>query len=532
MFDARSQAIVPPERSAHLVECSSPLQQDLMFSLFTLICLPTAAAAVGGGAVDPFQLNAGDIALTQNEGLTEGTDIALRLSAASIDGSQELFSQQRCVLNVSAGRLTPSSAEGRSGCPLLWQQREPALFALASDRDQIILRSLPVNPAPNVIRVADEVAVVDGLIPEATPAVLHDGDRWWSVAIHQGAFPLPRPYRSGMQLMTRTDDDLLRWSLIPGTPTLSPPAAEVVERSAQVRAEVPQRQSAQCPDSRKEIVVCVRLAGGQVQWELKGGRDQAIPPNRVIRVWIEHPDTLAVSAGLGGVAGITPPKVQEETLERGINEREKSDNERLIVTERQFAPRQPGLAQLAIEFFDAYGEKVRVVPIELLIEQHYVGAIRLGIGLNFLGAADAEYAAVTRPGSQQAEIAVSSGGELGVDLMIGYAAFLSRDGRPARGCPGLCLAPYFGIGIFSSDAEGLNLLKSVHAGIEWEPVPNFSVAATGALRRVTRLADGVTLGSPTLEGEVPTREDYGLGLGVVVNFSPAFARLGGSLGGR
>ena len=48
-----------------------------------------------------------------------------------------------------------------------------------------------------------------------------------------------------------------------------------------------------------------------------------------------------------------------------------------------------------------------------------------------------------------------------------------------------------------------------------------------ALRRVERLAKGHHVGQP-IDGDVPTENRYVFGLGVVINLSPSFLKIGAS----
>ncbi|MFT7624079.1 MAG: hypothetical protein ACI9WU_003265, partial [Myxococcota bacterium] len=106
--------------------------------------------------------------------------------------------------------------------------------------------------------------------------------------------------------------------------------------------------------------------------------------------------------------------------------------------------------------------------------------------------------------------------------------FFERGGRGYSGTNWAHFAPYVGIGVLSVTGDGaFDALKSIHVGVEWEPTSNFSIALTGVVRRVTRLAGGVTVGSP-VTGDVPTVTEPHFGLGVVINLSPDFFKIGAS----
>ena len=101
-------------------------------------------------------------------------------------------------------------------------------------------------------------------------------------------------------------------------------------------------------------------------------------------------------------------------------------------------------------------------------------------------------------------------------------------GRPAAGCESapFCFNPYFGLGLLSASSNGdLQWLKSVHLGVEWELTEAFAIGLTANLRRVERLADGLRPGYP-IEGNVPTDDVFVFGMGIVINLSPEFLKIG------
>ncbi|MEM6731771.1 MAG: hypothetical protein AAF658_09450 [Myxococcota bacterium] len=198
------------------------------------------------------------------------------------------------------------------------------------------------------------------------------------------------------------------------------------------------------------------------------------------------------------------------------------------VTERLLPPRTPGEFKVSISL-GANGSRgdVEKLDVDLAVEQTYLGAVRVGIGLVGLDATNAEYESRTSVGSQQAEIIAGDPSDLEFELVIGYAAYLDRGGRPASGCAyrPLCFAPYVGVGVLTPDSgdDGVRFLSSVHAGIEWEPSPTFSIAATVVGRRVDRLGPGLLIGGPAPDDDSSlTRQTFGLGAGIVFNVSSEF----------
>ena len=65
----------------------------------------------------------------------------------------------------------------------------------------------------------------------------------------------------------------------------------------------------------------------------------------------------------------------------------------------------------------------------------------------------------------------------------------------------------------------------MHLGVEWELTEAFAIGLTANLRRVERLADGLRPGYP-IEGNVPTDDVFVFGMGIVINLSPEFLKIG------
>lgn len=225
-------------------------------------------------------------------------------------------------------------------------------------------------------------------------------------------------------------------------------------------------------------------------------------------------------AGGGGTAsgGDEKPKVEE-----------KVPCPKAVVTERPFAARKPGRSDVEIKLMDHGTTTAKLVyPVELIVEETYVGAIRLGVAALFNDAVDRSYEARTYPGSKQAEIGATTFGHVNAEIVLGFAPYLfdylkTGEGRPAI-TKGTGLAPYFGIGLLNANGTGIELVKSIHLGLEYQFAPSFSLALTGVGRRVNRLPPGFTVGSP-VTGTVPTTTGFGLGVGLVLNFSPEFFKI-------
>jgi hypothetical protein len=130
-----------------------------------------------------------------------------------------------------------------------------------------------------------------------------------------------------------------------------------------------------------------------------------------------------------------------------------------------------------------------------------------------------------RPGSGQSEIVASNVGDMDLEVVLGGAIFLDKGGR-GYAVPGhdMRWAPYFGLGIVNQEHKGLEVLHSVHLGIEYELNPHFSIALTGVARKITQLGKGLEVGDP-VTSTVPTTTGIEFGFGLVINLSPDFLRL-------
>lgn len=293
-----------------------------------------------------------------------------------------------------------------------------------------------------------------------------------------------------------------------------PPPAEV--QTTLTRGDVTTEDW--CPVAGKdEVVLCWDLTGPGPE-VTSSTRRQVIKPDTEVVVRVKHFVDQTVTLSQKGHAGVTRRGVREAD-DAEFNSRD--TDKPTTVTPRDFAPRRPGDASVLVTL--GSGE---VLTHELVVQQTYNGALRTGIAFVGGGAVDADYAAATLAGASTQEVVATSRGGADVELVVGFAPFLDPGGRPANGCEQapLCFAPYVGLGVVAPSASGLDVLKSVHVGAEWEPVSSFSLSATLVTRRVTRLADGVHVGSPT-QGAPATTEGWGLGAGVVLNVTPSFFKL-------
>ncbi len=260
-------------------------------------------------------------------------------------------------------------------------------------------------------------------------------------------------------------------------------------------------------------------------------KNHVVPPNTSVKVTVVAPRGTNVNVAMRGTRGLyTPPLDGPNSVQVGP-----SGNDGPLVRTWSFASRTPGEADITLT---ANGV---TTTVELVVEKSYAGAIRLGLGVVFPPGSlnrDRTYQAVQRPGSDQHEIVATDAGPAEFELVLGYApyAFDFIGEGTGRRYVGQTLrersagfAPYIGLGALQANATGVELLKSIHLGIEWEPQRNFSIAFTLIARRVKRLASGYALEQAVAAGfEIPTRQTIRFAFGLVLNLSPEFFRFASS----
>jgi len=285
------------------------------------------------------------------------------------------------------------------------------------------------------------------------------------------------------------------------------------------------------------VVVCVDATRGAPTFKVHNAPNNMVKPNRAFLVIVRHLEGDEVSVNLGGSIGTTEPGIKMPPREGDgggggmFFGGDSDEGPPVVVTSKTFAPRIAGQALNLVVNVGSRDSEPRTNTLEFFVETTYVGAIRVGVAGIFLGGLDATYKIGMVGNSQQAEIVAQQRPDVDVDIVVGYAAYFDPGGRGVNGCSmkPWCFAPYVGIGILSPTADGVNWLKSVHLGLEWEPVPNFSVAVTAAVRRAERLADGYKVGAPIQMGsDIPTRDAWEVGLGVVINVSPDLFKFAGN----
>jgi len=286
------------------------------------------------------------------------------------------------------------------------------------------------------------------------------------------------------------------------------------------------------------IVVCVDATQDVLTYTLRPENARLTKPNRYFYVQVLHFVDRKVEINLGGEVGTWVPGTRGNLRVRaddggfgggGIGGEQGLEVPELTVSTQTLAPRRPGAAPLTVRLKDLEDNPIGSdMLVEFFIDETYSGAFRVGFAGILLGGVDQSYSRTTRPGSQQSELVASKPNPVDVDIVIGYAPYLDAGGRAASGCDNrpFCFSPYFGIGLASASSDGsIDFLKSVHLGIEWELTPSFSIGVTANLRRVTRLAKGLTVGQ-AIDGDVATESRYVVGAGFVINVSPSFLKIG------
>lgn len=269
-----------------------------------------------------------------------------------------------------------------------------------------------------------------------------------------------------------------------------------------------------CPSAERGTLVICYWVGAREPLYMSSSNG-IIPANTPIDVWVfGAPEGAEVNAS--GAAGLSAGKVDTNKSIDGVVY--SGSLEEAQTLRRHFNPRLPG--EVVVELDDGK-RKVRIA--ELYVVDPVIAALRMGIGLSTV--VDADYVAITAPGSATPEIALASSDRFAPELVLGFAPFLfDRDGRIyAPGYTHRRVAPYVGLGIVSvapDDSPALTPLKSVYLGAEYELVRSSSLTLAFVMRRVSRLPEPYSVGSPFVGAAVPTLNTYQPGVALVFNVSP------------
>lgn len=280
-------------------------------------------------------------------------------------------------------------------------------------------------------------------------------------------------------------------------------------------------------DNGHSKVLCFQASGTEIVPIHHRDPDLVIRPNTPILVVVSYRDLptgtrIAISAE--GQVGLFTPGSRNET---GIIANARVDQPEPLPFIQPLGPYLPGSVTVHVRVVSSAPNTTPIdLPTQLIVEETFSGALRLGIGGVFGGAVERGFALRTAPGSSQPEIVATNGGDMDAELVLGAAIFLEQGGRgyvvPSHNAK---FAPYFGIGILDQTDNGLKLLRSVHLGLEYEFNAHFSIAVTVVGRRITRLS-GAELGDPVaMGGALPTETGFAFGGAVVINLTPDFFKL-------
>lgn len=291
------------------------------------------------------------------------------------------------------------------------------------------------------------------------------------------------------------------------------------------------------PQTPDHVLICYEERNGDI-CPVVFPRRHTLLPNTPVRVIVRHRPEWAATITFGGIQGLYEPPVDSRaTSERaGLQVRRTSATfrERSVLSTAIFGPRTTGNANVHVTLTEAMEQRATTIT-ELIVEPTYSGALRVGIGMVFGGATSRTYSVQALPGSGQLEIVATGGGDVDMEIVVGFAPFVEafwggrayHDGAHLASFP-FGFSPYIGIGVVGTTAGGgVEGLTAFYFGLEWEPMRGLSVAGTIVARRVDRLQPGLEVGDPALEIGGVTRNGYELGWGVVISFSPDVLQVAG-----
>lgn len=269
---------------------------------------------------------------------------------------------------------------------------------------------------------------------------------------------------------------------------------------------------------------------------------QTSPDDHVIRVNTNFTVVACIASNhtlrgsLSGTPTLWDPAIDDQRDEAQLQGGESTSGgapATLRLVRLSFAPRRPGALELVLKLHTATNTLVDEVQTELVVEQTYSGALRLGIGVP-LFAVQREYTTELAPGSAQHEI-VAGGSDVDVELVITFAGFLEAlNGGRSYTRPGYNFFERWGLfvaaGVLAPSTEGVRFLTSFYVGVELEIIRSLSFGVGFVLRRVNRLISGYSVGDAVLDGTRLSGESWEPGLGFVIGVSPEFLQFAGALG--
>lgn len=476
----------------------------------------------------PFDLAAGKISIPGAKGPVNdlGCDTTINVEYVKADS----------VLKFPAG-----------GCGVLANNdlaRVPT--GLKAGTEDVFLKPVEAKVATNKQTGSEENPGIyyDGTIKQELTIIEIDADQQefayfsikqdkWVIAKAQGTIPR-EGLAVGSVVYARLGGVLQKW-VVQGN-TLTGDKKVNDEGCPQCAPTPPPPPPFDCDEQRPEgtaVLICIDTYGDQMR--MTSARSQIIRPNTTVAVRVRYRGNLTLKVEQGGHKGIFTPGFQDYVKPQpappsGVPKAQADQDKKIKEKIVTFAPRKPGDADIKVKLMDKAknNEVVYEETIELIVEKTYLGALRLGVGMVFGDAVTETFAAETLPGSSQAEIAQTTNNAFNSEVVLGIAPYAfdwSRGGRSYHADGGNSkFAPYIGVGLLNTDRSSLDILSSIHIGLEWEAIPSVSIAATVVGREVTRLRNGFEVGDPVME-TVPTTKGYEFGFGLVLNLSPEFLKL-------
>jgi len=266
-------------------------------------------------------------------------------------------------------------------------------------------------------------------------------------------------------------------------------------------------------------------------------RNHVLLPNKSVSVVVRHLTSQGLEIKQEGERGLFEATVADYTGKFFEDRSTQSEGTAKVppscamVTRTSFAPRLPGKADIKIELHDV-NDATKIIAantLELQVATTYAGAIRLGFSTVFGGAVDRAYSSTLAPGSTTREVVATETGDVNTEVVVGISAYAfdlwRHGGRTYVNRDALSYvlpSPYLGIGVVTAKSDGVQAIPSLHLGLEWELSKSFAFSLDAVARRVTRLADGFSIGSPVAELSTFTQDRYEWGLGFTVSVSPEF----------
>ena len=203
-----------------------------------------------------------------------------------------------------------------------------------------------------------------------------------------------------------------------------------------------------------------------------------------------------------------------------------------VLSQIYIPPHAAGPMHLDIRFLDPGDSKPKAATaVDLVVDQGYSGAFRLGIS-HVLFSPEHHFTKLQRFKDAPLEITEKTGSPS--EVVVGYSMYFAGAGGRTYALRGPWYLDrwglFLGFGVVGyTPGQPIDVLRSIHVGPEFEISRHLTLALTGVVRRQTQL-EGVTVGGPAPEGDIPTSTSYDVGLGLVLAFSPDFVKVVGAGG--